>query len=124
RSGSRRDECQPDGMSTDTSIDEQLTARLLRERIVVLGQQVDDPIANRICGQLLLLSAEDPERDITFYINSPGGSVSAGMRYTTPCSSSRTTLRRWRPASRQAWGSSCCVLEAPGSGPAFRTRAL
>jgi ATP-dependent Clp protease protease subunit len=53
--------------------------RLLRERIIVLGQQVDDEIANRICGEMLLLSAEDQERDIHLYINSPGGSVTAGM---------------------------------------------
>lgn len=66
-------------MTTDTIVDEQLTNRLLAQRIVVLGQEVDDAVANRICGQILLLSAEDPVRDITFYINSPGGSVSAGM---------------------------------------------
>jgi ATP-dependent Clp protease protease subunit len=53
--------------------------RLLRERIIFLGQPVDDTIANQICAQLLLLSAEDPERDINLYINSPGGSVTAGM---------------------------------------------
>ena len=53
--------------------------RLLRERIIFLGQQVDDPIANQIAAQLLLLAAEDPKRDIHLYINSPGGSVSAGM---------------------------------------------
>src|SRR5881227_3187806 len=53
--------------------------RLLRERIIFLGSAVDDPIANQICAQLLLLAAEDPERDIAIYINSPGGSVSAGM---------------------------------------------
>lgn len=58
---------------------DQLFARLLRERIVFLGQQVDDDIANRICAELLLLSAEDGRRDITLYINSPGGSVTAGM---------------------------------------------
>jgi ATP-dependent Clp protease protease subunit len=53
--------------------------RLLRERIIFLGSQVDDPIANQLCAQMLLLSAEDPKRDIHLYINSPGGSVSAGM---------------------------------------------
>lgn len=53
--------------------------RLLWERIIVLGQQVDDAIANQICAQLLLLSAENPEKDIVLYINSPGGSVTAGM---------------------------------------------
>ena len=53
--------------------------RLLQQRIVVLGQQVDDEIANRIAAQMLLLSAEDPTGDISLYINSPGGSVTAGM---------------------------------------------
>ncbi len=53
--------------------------RLLRERIVFLGTQVDDTSANLICAQLLLLAAEDAERDISLYINSPGGSVTAGL---------------------------------------------
>ena len=58
---------------------EQLFQRLLRHRIVVLGQQVDDDLANRICAELILLAAEDDKRDIHLYINSPGGSVTAGM---------------------------------------------
>ncbi|GAB3169760.1 ATP-dependent Clp protease protease subunit [Micromonospora palomenae] len=53
--------------------------RLLRERIVFLGTEVTDDTANQICAQILLLAAEDSERDIFLYINSPGGSVSAGM---------------------------------------------
>jgi ATP-dependent Clp protease, protease subunit len=53
--------------------------RLLRERIVFLGSEVRDDNANLICAQLLLLAAEDPKRDIYFYINSPGGSISAGL---------------------------------------------
>src|SRR5690242_2104085 len=61
------------------SLDDQVAARLLHQRIIVLGAEVDDPIANRLCGQLLLLSAEDPRSDISLYINSPGGSVSAGF---------------------------------------------
>ncbi|SDQ56547.1 ClpP family protease [Thermostaphylospora chromogena] len=61
------------------TIDDQLIARLLRERIIVLGSEIDDRVANRICAQLLLLSAEDPHRDISLYINSPGGSVLAGL---------------------------------------------
>jgi ATP-dependent Clp protease protease subunit len=56
-----------------------LNARLLEQRIIVLGVEVDDAIANQICAQLLLLSAQDPRRDISIYINSPGGSVSAGL---------------------------------------------
>ncbi|NJL82975.1 MAG: ATP-dependent Clp endopeptidase proteolytic subunit ClpP [Chloroflexaceae bacterium] len=54
-------------------------SRLLRERIVFLGQPVTDELANLIVAQLLVLEAEDPEKDIYLYINSPGGSVSAGM---------------------------------------------
>jgi ATP-dependent Clp protease protease subunit len=61
------------------AFDDHLSARLLHQRIVVLGQEVDDAVANRICAQLLLLSAEDPRHDISLYINSPGGSVSAGL---------------------------------------------
>src|ERR1700678_631017 len=56
-----------------------LFQRLLRNRIIFLGQQVDDDIANRICAEMLLLSAEDTKSDIQLYINSPGGSVYAGL---------------------------------------------
>jgi ATP-dependent Clp protease, protease subunit len=59
--------------------DDQLITRLLYQRIIVLGSEVDDRVANRLCAQLLLLSAEDPRADISLYINSPGGSVSAGL---------------------------------------------
>jgi ATP-dependent Clp protease protease subunit len=61
------------------SFDDQVAARLLHQRIIVLGSEVDDQIANRLCGQLLLLSAEDPRAVISLYINSPGGSVTAGL---------------------------------------------
>lgn len=54
-------------------------SRLLRERIVFLGTPIDDTVANMIVAQLLLLEGEDPEKDIRLYINSPGGSVTAGM---------------------------------------------
>ena len=56
-----------------------LNQRLLRERIVFLGSQVDQDTANRICAELLLLEAEDRDRDISLYINSPGGSVTDGL---------------------------------------------
>jgi ATP-dependent Clp protease, protease subunit len=62
-----------------TTLDDQLATRLLHQRIIVLGTEVDDPVANRLCAELLLLSAEDPRTDISLYINSPGGSVSAGL---------------------------------------------
>ncbi|MDQ1619284.1 MAG: ATP-dependent Clp protease, protease subunit [Actinomycetota bacterium] len=66
---------QPGGMG----LDEQVYNRLLRERIIFLGSVVEDSNANAICAQLLLLAADDPNKDIWLYINSPGGSVSAGM---------------------------------------------
>jgi ATP-dependent Clp protease protease subunit len=72
----------PMARSTDPSVlpfGDSLFQRLLRHRIIFLGQQVDDDIANRICAELVLLAAEDPKRDISIYINSPGGSVSAGL---------------------------------------------
>ena len=61
------------------ALDEQLVSRLMFQRIILLGTEVDDRVANRLCAQLLLLSAEDPRSDISLYINSPGGSVSAGL---------------------------------------------
>ena len=60
-------------------LDDQLASRLLYQRIIVLGSELDDDVANRLCAELLLLSAEDPRSDISLYINSPGGSVSAGL---------------------------------------------
>jgi ATP-dependent Clp protease protease subunit len=66
----------PGGMG---GLDDQVFNRLLKERIIFLGSAVEDSMANAICAQLLLLAAEDPDRDIFLYINSPGGSVSAGM---------------------------------------------
>ena len=67
------------GAPTSMTLSDTVFERLLQQRIVVLGQQVDDEIANRIAAQMLLLSAEDPTGDISLYINSPGGSVTAGM---------------------------------------------
>ncbi len=54
-------------------------SRLLKDRIILLGTPVDDNVASLICAQLLFLESENPEKDINFYINSPGGSVTAGM---------------------------------------------
>jgi ATP-dependent Clp protease, protease subunit len=72
----------PDARGSDPiagGLDDSVYSRLLKERIVFLGSEVNTQIANRICAQLLLLSAEDPDRDISLYINSPGGSVYDGM---------------------------------------------
>ncbi len=61
------------------SLDDSVYSRLLRERIIFVGSVVEDEMANTICAQLMLLAAEEPNRDIWLYINSPGGSVSAGL---------------------------------------------
>ncbi|HEY7043287.1 MAG TPA: ATP-dependent Clp protease proteolytic subunit [Nocardioidaceae bacterium] len=67
------------GAGNGAGLDDRIYERLLRERIVFLGSEVKDENANAICAQMLLLSAEDPKSDIFLYINSPGGSVDAGM---------------------------------------------
>ena len=54
-------------------------SRLLKDRIILLGSAIDDNVANSIVAQLLFLEAEDPDKDISLYINSPGGSITAGM---------------------------------------------
>lgn len=72
---------QPRSASGDTpmGLDDNVYQRLLKERIVWLGSEVRDDNANAICAKMLLLAAEDPEKDIYLYINSPGGSITAGM---------------------------------------------
>jgi len=67
------------GGDTIGNLDDSVYNRLLKERIIFLGSEVNDQVANRICAQLLLLAAEDPDRDIFLWINSPGGSVYSGM---------------------------------------------
>ena len=81
-------------------------SRLLRDRIVFLGHGVDDDIANLVIAQLLFLEAEDPEKEIFLYINSPGGSVTAGlaiydtMQYVRP---EVSTICLGQAASMGAW---------------------
>ncbi|MFC7217297.1 ClpP family protease [Streptomyces polyrhachis] len=68
-----------DDDSPATRLDDHLAERLLLQRMILLGTQVDEVSANRVCSQLLLLAAEDPRTDITLVVNSPGGSVTAGL---------------------------------------------
>ena len=63
-------------------------SRLLKERIIFLGSVIDDAEANLIIAQLLFLASEDPKKDVSLYINSPGGVSPRGWRYMTPCSTS------------------------------------
>ena len=71
----------PGGMG----LDDHIYNRLLKDRILFLGSEVRDENSNAICAQLLLLAAEDPDKDIWLYINSPGGSVTAGMAIYDTC---------------------------------------
>ncbi|MPV51320.1 ATP-dependent Clp protease proteolytic subunit [Pseudactinotalea sp. HY160] len=64
---------------SQSTLGDSIYNRLLKERIIWLGSEVRDENANQICAQMLLLAAEDPDKDISLYINSPGGSVTAGM---------------------------------------------
>ncbi len=68
---------------TETSqtqpLDDHLATRLLHQRIVLVGSEIDDAVANRVTSQLLLLAAEDPAAEISLYLNSPGGPTSAGL---------------------------------------------
>ena len=80
--------------------------RLGVERILFLGSDVNDGIANSLVAQMLYLDSEDSSKPIYLYINSPGGSVTAVWRFTTPCNTSRVTwsrsasdwLPRWEPS--------------------------
>lgn len=71
--------CTGDDGPMSTSIDEKLAERLLDRRIVMLGEEVTDELANRVVAQLLVLSADDHDSDICLFVNSPGGSVLAGL---------------------------------------------
>ena len=113
------------------SLGDSVYERLLHERIIFLGTQVDDEIANKLCAQILLLSAEDPTRDISLYINSPGGSVTAGMaiydtmRYVRPdvqtvclgqaASAAAVLLAAGAPGKRAALPNSRVLIHQPAT---------
>ena len=107
-------------------------SRLLKDRIVLLGDEVDDRVASLICAQLLFLESQDPEKEINLYINSPGGSVTAGlaiydtMRYisspvTTVCigraaSMGAFLLAAGKPGMRFALPNSQIMIHQPSAG--------
>ena len=82
---SSRNEVVMAGDSMAGGLDDHIYNRLLKERIIFLRSEVRDDNANAICAQMLLLAAEDPDKDIWLYINSPGGSVTAGMAIYDTC---------------------------------------
>jgi ATP-dependent Clp protease, protease subunit len=96
------------------TLNDSVYERLLRERIVFLGSEVDDEIANRITAQLLLLTAEDPEKDIIFYINSPGGSVTAGMAIYDTMMLIEPDVQTWAMGMAASMGQFLLSSGAPG----------
>ncbi len=107
-------------------------SRLLKERIIVLGREVDDDVANLVVAQLLHLEAEDPEKDIQIYVNSPGGSGTAmfaiydAMQYVRPdvgttcvgqaASAAAVILAAGAPGKRHALPNSRVIIHQPHGG--------
>jgi ATP-dependent Clp protease protease subunit len=92
-------------------------SRLLKERVVFIVGPVEDHMANLVVAQLLFLESENPDRDVHLYINSPGGSVTAGLAIYD-------TMRFIRPdVRRRAWAPFCSPAAAPASVIACRTPA-
>ncbi len=107
-------------------------SRLLRDRIVFLGHTIDDDVSNLVIAQLLFLEAEDPEKDISLYINSPGGSVTSGlaiydtMRYVRPavqtiCLGQAASMAAWllasgEPGKRMALPNARVMIHQPMGG--------
>ena len=85
-------------------------SRLLNERIVFLGEPIDDAVANTVVAQLLHLESVDPDKDISLYINSPGGSVSPASPSMTPCSISSAMFPPSAWGLQRLWGLFCLLL--------------
>ncbi len=84
-------------------------SRLLKDRIILLGTEIDDDVANVIVAQMLFLESEDPDKDINLYINSPGGSVTAGhghLRHDAVRAPGRSPPSA--SARRRRWARCCC----------------
>lgn len=103
------------------SFDDEVFQRLLRERIIFLGSQVDDAVTNRITAQMLLLASEDSEKDISLYINSPGGSISAGMAVYDTMQYIKNDVVTIAIGMAARWASSCCARALRVSGTRCRT---
>ncbi|KAA2267038.1 ATP-dependent Clp protease proteolytic subunit [Solihabitans fulvus] len=112
-------------MTGGLTLNDSVFELLLRERIVFLGTEVDDDSANRITGQLLLLAAEDSTRDITFYVNSPGGSVTAGLAIYDTMQLIEPDVATWAVGFSASMGQFLVSSGAPGKRYALpHTRIL
>ncbi|MEV5960497.1 ATP-dependent Clp protease proteolytic subunit [Kribbella sp. NPDC051952] len=96
------------------NLDHHIYERLLWQRIVVLGDEIKDGNANALCAQLILLNAEDPKADISLYINSPGGSVSAGLAIYDTMSFISNDVRTYGMGLVASMGQVLLACGAPG----------
>jgi ATP-dependent Clp protease, protease subunit len=99
---------------TTATLDDAVYERLLRERIVFLGREVDDVLANQLAAQMLLLAAEDPRRDIHLYVNSPGGGVTAGMAVYDTMRSLRCDVATYAMGMAASMGQFLLTAGTPG----------
>ncbi len=99
-------------------------SRLLKDHIIFLGTPIDDHVANLVTAQLLFLASEDPEKDISMYINSPGGSISAGMAIYDTMQFVRRTWLRTASASRLRSRRFCSLPARRRSATRCRIRAF
>jgi ATP-dependent Clp protease protease subunit len=111
------------GETQTLGLDDHIYNRLLKERIIFLGSEVRDDNANAICAQMLLLAAEDPNKDIWLYINSPGGSVTAGMAIFDTMQWVPNDVATVAMGWPRRWASSCSAQVLRGSGMRRRTPA-
>jgi ATP-dependent Clp protease, protease subunit len=106
------------------TLNDSVFERLLDERIVFLGSEVDDDVANRITAQLLLLAADDPRKDITFYINSPGGSVTAGMAIYDTMQLIKPDISTWAMGFAASMGQFLLSSGTPGKRHALPNASI
>lgn len=97
-------------------------SRLLKERIIFLGEEVNDVTASLIVAQMLFLEAEDPEKDIQFYINSPGGSVTAGMAIYDTMQYVKCDVSTYCMGMAASMGAFCFQVEPKGKDLPFLMR--
>ena len=98
-------------------------SRLLKDNIIFIGTPIDDQIANLAIAQMLFLEAEDPDKDIQLYINSPGGSITAGLAIYDTMQFIRPDVQTICLARRRRWGPCCCRRGQKASGTPCQTPA-
>ena len=98
-------------------------SRLLRDNIIFLGTPIDDQVANLVVAQMLFLSGEDPEKDVQLYINSPGGSITAGLAIYDTMQFIKNDVVTYCIGQAAAWAHFCCCPAQRASGLRCPTRA-